>query len=327
MLADSMDLASLVSRQSKNDGGRGSVLIKAFISFHLFGLFGTLIMLITAIFSRSTPRHSTWYSFTISWIISAISYTLLFWSGDLTGPPPPFTLCLVQSMMIYSVPSLTAGTTLGLVVQIWFLVRSVAKPTSKKAIGIPPMLLTALLAGPYFIYATFLISILVAGWRNPRIVRRASTGLYCSFKHTAPGRISTFIVVSIMVPTVVLEILICRALRQQWSHFKNLPYSLSMALRVAAFTFVGFLSIALSMVFLLMTHHGSELNIVISILPVSAVLVFGTQADLIRVWMFWKPKPPPPFTMEKPALPSTIQPSTPWRRSFVMDIHASKSTS
>lgn len=96
--------------------------------------------------------------------------------------------------------------------------------------------------------------------------------MYCNFSNRVPGRLSTILVALTMLPAVVLEVLICRAFRQQWSLFKRQPDSLSMTLRVVAFTFVGTLAIALSLVFFFMIHHGSDLNIVISIVPVSAVL-------------------------------------------------------
>jgi hypothetical protein len=318
MLEDSVQsLIAIVSRKVKDEEGNSSELIKVFISFNLFGLFGFLITLVTVLCSRSTPRHSTWFSFAISWIISAISYSLLFWGGNLTGPEPPYTLCLIQGILVYSAPPLTAATTLALVVQIWFLVHSVVTTTSSKAGRMPPMLLTALLVIPYLLYITILIGTLVVGWYNPHTVRRVGSGMYCNFSNRIPGRLSTLLVALIMVPAVVLEILICRALRQQWTLFKRTPDALSMVLRVVAFTFVGILAIALSMVFFFMIHHGADLNIVISIVPVSAVLIFGTQADLLRVWMFWKKRPIPNATEKQVELTTTID-----DKPVVMDIRA-----
>ncbi|KAF5383233.1 hypothetical protein D9615_004917 [Tricholomella constricta] len=305
----------------------------AFIALQLIGGCGLLIVVLTAMLGRGVKRYSTWYNFIASWrtvpkpdfvlcvIQAALIYAaptfqldlvriwtcrgfrrpkaaenpplLLFFGGSLNGPQPPYTLCLIQGIMIYAAPLLTAGTTLALTVQIWFLVRPVVTSASSKTGRIPPVLLTVLLIFPYILYVAFLVGTLVVGWRDPRTVRRVGSGMYCSFANKIPGRLTTGLVLLIMVPCVVLEILICKALRLQWAFFKRQPDALSMALRVVAFTFVGILSIALSVVFFFMIRHGSELNIVISILPVSAVLIFGTQPDLLRVWMFWKERPPP----------------------------------
>ncbi|GLB38953.1 hypothetical protein LshimejAT787_0601150 [Lyophyllum shimeji] len=312
-------LISFVSRQLEDEEHNSPELIKTFISFHLFGLFGMLIVLATVLCSRSISRHSTWYSFVISWIISTTSYTLLFWGGNLIGPEPPYILCLMQGILIYSAPPLTAATTLALVIQIRFLLCSVITSTPSKAPRIPGILLTSLLVVPYLLYVTILIGTLVVGWRDPLIVRRVGSGMYCNFSNRVPGRVSTVLVALIMLPAVVLEVLICTALRRQWALFKSQPDALSMALRVVAFTFVGIFAIALSLVFFFTIDRASALNIVISIVPVSAVLIFGTQPDVLRVWMFWK-KRPPPTTPEKQL---EVEPTaTPDSKFIVIDIHA-----
>jgi len=315
-LADSF--INLASRQVKDEEGSSPQLTKIFISFQLFSLFGIIIVLATVLGSRSTPRHATWFSFAISWIISTASYSLLFWGGNLSGPQPPYILCLIQGIMIYSAPPLTAATTLALVIQIWVVVRSVAF-TSPKAGRMPVLLLTALLVVPYLIYVTILIGTLVVGWRDPLTVRRVGSAMYCSFSNRVPGRLSTILVALIMLPAAVFEVLICKALRQQWTLFGHQTDALSMALRVVAFTFVGISAIALSVVFFFMIHHGSDLTIVISIVPVFAVLIFGSQADVLRVWMFWKKRPTPVTTEKEAEAGPTI---TPDNRSVVIDISA-----
>ena len=81
-------------------------LTYVFVSLQLFGLTGTTIMLVTAMFSSGVPRHSTWFSFMLSWIIYTLSYNLLFFAGQLPGPEPPYGLCLIQSIMVCSAPPL-----------------------------------------------------------------------------------------------------------------------------------------------------------------------------------------------------------------------------
>lgn len=84
------------------------LLIHLYVGFNLFGLLGTAIMALTAIFSRSTPRHATWLNFAFSWIVSAVSYTLLFFSGQLEKPEPDFGVCLAQAALVYAAPPLYA---------------------------------------------------------------------------------------------------------------------------------------------------------------------------------------------------------------------------
>jgi len=54
------ELAELVSRQAESDDGSHGTsmpLIRAFISFQLFGLCGVIIMLVTVLFMRGPVRH------------------------------------------------------------------------------------------------------------------------------------------------------------------------------------------------------------------------------------------------------------------------------
>ncbi|KAG6819261.1 hypothetical protein H0H93_013617 [Arthromyces matolae] len=90
----------------------------AFIALQLIGGCGLLIIMVTAAIGREIKRHSTWYSFVASWIVSSISYTLLAFAGQRTGPIPDFGLCLIQGALIYAAPTLTGCTTLALVLHM-----------------------------------------------------------------------------------------------------------------------------------------------------------------------------------------------------------------
>jgi hypothetical protein len=76
-----------------------------FISFQSFGLFGSILALLTARFS-SVKRQATWYNFFISWGIFCLSFLLLPLSGNLHGPEPGFALCIAQSSLTYATPPL-----------------------------------------------------------------------------------------------------------------------------------------------------------------------------------------------------------------------------
>ena len=96
-------------------------LIHAFISLQLFGLIGITIMLVTALFFSGVSRNSTWFSFMFSWIIYTLSYTLLFISGQLSSPKPPYGLCFIQSIMVCSAPPLCViNLTLKRNILTWF---------------------------------------------------------------------------------------------------------------------------------------------------------------------------------------------------------------
>ncbi len=85
----------------------GDTLYRIFIGLQISGALGMALILSTAFFSSIVKRCSTWYTFCGSWIISCISYCLLFFAGgrDQTYMPGS-KLCITQAAFMYSVPSL-----------------------------------------------------------------------------------------------------------------------------------------------------------------------------------------------------------------------------
>ncbi|KAH0582061.1 hypothetical protein H2248_011717 [Termitomyces sp. 'cryptogamus'] len=196
-----------------NESESSFELMKVFVAFQLFGLFGILITLVTVVFSRSTPRHAAWFSFIISWIISTVAYTLLFWSGHLfSGSEPPFALCLIQGVMIYASPPLTAFTTLALVGQMWYLVHFFEvlfiQTKGKGNQGRPSQkMLIILLVLPYLLFIVIFVGNTILGLQHPSMVKRVSaSGMYCTFTNRIPGRISTALCALLLIPVTVLEV-------------------------------------------------------------------------------------------------------------------------
>lgn len=78
--------------------------IYVYLTLNLIGGVGMLVMLITAAASPKVHRLPTWYSFCIAWLLSSLSYTLLFISEQQFTPQPIFSACFIQAALIYSMP-------------------------------------------------------------------------------------------------------------------------------------------------------------------------------------------------------------------------------
>ncbi|KAJ7669484.1 hypothetical protein DFH06DRAFT_1181310 [Mycena polygramma] len=276
---------------SRDDAGSNphhKALINIFLTLQMLGLIGSVALVLTTTLSSRASRNATWQNFFTSWIISTVSYSLLMWSGQLYIPEPSFGICLAQAGLIYGIPSLTAATTFGLIAQIWFSVQTLLAHKVKHE----RLFTIGLLILPYAILFSMVVASWVIGIRNPNVVEIIGSGMYC---HLGPsgtlGRVSAAVVVLLLLPTLALEISICIALRRNWGTFKRMKHSLSIIIRVMIFTMFGILAIALSAIFVFSENHGAALNIVFATMPVTAVVVFSTQRDIIGVWMFWKPKP------------------------------------
>lgn len=55
---------------------------------------------------------STWFTAVWSWVVLSITYCLLL--GNQIGPPPPYSICLTQAVLIYSSPTLCVPMALSL---------------------------------------------------------------------------------------------------------------------------------------------------------------------------------------------------------------------
>jgi hypothetical protein len=79
------------------------------LAFNWLQLCGALILALIMAGIAVHPRLSrlsTWYSFCLSWIISALSYCLLYIApGQLTSEPER-VLCITQSGLVYAAPVL-----------------------------------------------------------------------------------------------------------------------------------------------------------------------------------------------------------------------------
>ncbi|KAF5363065.1 hypothetical protein D9758_012662 [Tetrapyrgos nigripes] len=307
----------MVTQHPPDDTQYSPSLINVFIAFQLIGLIGFIITFIVALFS-SVRRHPTWYNFLASWIISCFSYALLFFGGELNSgdakEKPSMALCMTQASLIYAAPPFAAATTLGLVVQIWFTVRSMVNPN--------PMLgqrywTSLILILPWLLWISVIAESVGFALGTPSSVRRTGSGMYCNTGIRIPGRVSAVLAVLMLIPAVVFEALIIFALRRNWPAFKVRKNTMSMIIRVFGFSIFGVFALILSLFFIFTIHHGADLNIVVATIPVAALLIFGSQRDLLNVYLslirLKKPSASPGSGAGPVQLPPTPPPPPPGR--------------
>lgn len=250
-----------------------------FYGFQMTGLLGAVVMLFTAaVWRKIVPRHPSWFNFMITWIISCSSY--IFLVGVPSGKNPSHALCLAQAALVYSVPSLTAGATISLVIHVYMTLRSMLSGVLYRT-----WWTIALVIGPYVPAWVVLMVSLHIGLREPDSVRRSAENMYCNLKPNLPERLSAALVAAIMLIGLAVELIIFRNLWRAWGTLKRDDRnSASRVVRVLAFTIVGMLTIILSLIFCALPKHGAAFDLTISILPLSSVLIFGTQKDIITAW-------------------------------------------
>ncbi|KAI0337239.1 hypothetical protein BDW22DRAFT_1433464 [Trametopsis cervina] len=283
----------LLSRSHAAGSDDNHVEAKIFVTFQLLGGLGNLAMLVTALASKRVNRHVTWLNFCITWIIYVISYTLLLYSGhQFSEEPPAFALCLTQAALVYGAPVLVASSTVSLVVQIWFSLRMVVTWQQPEHRARAPSYWTVLLvAMPYIVWFPVTMAALSLGLADHDSVVRSDSADYCSIATGVPGHITAGLVAFFVVIAIVFEALIANFLRRYWGAYNKLrpvgQIGLSMVIRTACFLALNIIAVSQIVVFL--AKQFTIANIWISITPIAAVAVFGTQRDIMRVWTFRKP--------------------------------------
>lgn len=259
--------------------------IRAFIALQILGGSCLIIILFTAIFHKRVTRYKTWFSFIASWIVSCTSYSVLTFVGQQSQEFPTYGLCLVQGALVYSVPSLTAGTVLGLAIHTFINMRYIL---SKVTYPLHVLTIYLLVITPWAIWLVMFIISIVWGAQNPQAVRLGKNGTYCHYRDTNFSQLSSLLVVGLNLSTISVEAVICYHLFKQRRMILESGYSMTMTLRVMAFSFCGAVALGLSVAWIVSSTRGQLFEMVLAVLPIAVVLLFGSQADLIDAWTFGK---------------------------------------
>ncbi|KAJ3932838.1 MAG: hypothetical protein NXY57DRAFT_1060900 [Lentinula lateritia] len=263
--------------------------LKAFNALQLLGLIGSIFVLVTALFS-SVPRQATWYNFFISWTVFCASYLLLFFDGHAYDGDPELSLCIAQSSLTYAASPFSAACSLAMVIQLYINIQT--SLTGRSVRG-KQYWRIVLMITPYVIFTALIIESLSLSLSTPNA--KFSAVSYCSLENHIPGRITAALVVILTVPMLVLNLLIYLSFRKHWTFLQKGNYT-SMFVRVSAFTLFGLASVIVGLLFFLIAFIGArssnkglvELDIVLSMMPVAAVVVFGSHKDLLDVCLFWR---------------------------------------
>jgi hypothetical protein len=133
--------------------------------------------------------------------------------------------------------------------------------------------------------------VLVQGAERPDAIRWNSTGMFCIIDTRIPELVISTICIIIITIIVVLEVSITVSLCRHWVHLSGVKALTSafvaIMTRVAIFTIFGVMGIIVCATVLL-TSQTPLPGIYMTLLPVIAFVLLGTQVDIIRVCIFWR---------------------------------------
>jgi len=277
--------------------------IWVFNAIQIAGFLFNGAILLTVLLSSNVRRTPTWFGLMASWMVFTLSNLLIV--GHQIGPDPGFGICLTQAGFVYASPVLISFYGVAFILQLYLTVSNVfnaAQAGAKRNVF--------LLLAPPVLFVGIFVEVLVQGLLDQKLVQRNATGMFCHLTQNLATIITGFTVSCAMTMMLTLEALTATIVYRNWAAFRhqtkpvrsNGMLSLTMIIRSAIFSLLSLLIIVLSGASLSIpdgSRSDAALNIVVGSLPLAVALTFGTQADIVRVWMFWKKDvlpPPAPIT-------------------------------
>ncbi|TFK36963.1 hypothetical protein BDQ12DRAFT_232379 [Crucibulum laeve] len=264
-------------------------LAPVYLGLHIAGgQVGLPIIIATFLLAKNVTRHPSLINFCITWVIYSVCYCILGDVNDINSP-----VCFAQSALIHGAPTMSAVSTLVVVVEIWWTFR---EPTASRGTRWPRN--TRLTLGLTLPYIAFVVFTLISGvLQNQHPDLLITNGLYCTYAGDPFRRwgVSVFCV-TMLILIIIFEIAIgvrfYRLYRQIRSVFPlaDRKTSPTLVIRVLIFNLYSVITLSAGILFLTDTLRAWPF-MVQAALPITATIIFGTQQDLFKAWCFCRRKP------------------------------------
>ncbi|KAJ6576530.1 hypothetical protein DFH09DRAFT_1149593 [Mycena vulgaris] len=257
-------------------------------------------MLLPAMFSQAVHRMKTWFNLIVACVVYCISFLLLL--GHQSGPEPPFQLCIFQAGLIYAAPATVAAAGLAFVVELYFRLSSTLSVTTVNERRITILLFVSPLAHLIVFWVAIFTGLSQpVGDEGVPIVLRDSSGQYCHINSSIPTTVTGVTVILFIALMIITEVYTVVYLIRRRSGFRGIrlptgTFPLPLFIRTASYTLAGGLGIILVDILMNSSAATSGSKYVVTdlmaIIPLSVALVFGSQMDIIGVYMCWRRKGP-----------------------------------
>jgi len=231
-------------------------------------------------------------------MLYCVSFLLLV-GHQAASNPPPLGLCLFQAGMIYAAPPSVAAAGLAFVIELYLRLS-----TSLTQRILDDRLVTVVLFLPAIAHQVIFWIALFSGISHQDAVERDPQMIFCHINTDLPTTSTGVTVVLFLVFMIILELYTMYYLWRRRSAFQELRrrgsgpiFPFPLFVRVGIYTFAGGFGIIMVDIFMNKADSsGTGVIDLLAVIPLSVALVFGTQEDIVRMYMFWKkrgPRPPP----------------------------------
>ncbi|KAJ7898071.1 hypothetical protein B0H13DRAFT_2032389 [Mycena leptocephala] len=278
--------------QAVSDSSSLPAWVMAFNILSALGFISVALVFFTAILSPNVKRVSTWYLYMLAWWAFTTPPWLVIGHQTHFDSPPSFPLCVLDSALVYASCPFAAFGTLSLILQLYLNVSTRLKGGEVRSgsrfvlLGIPPIL-----------YLIMFLWTFILGIVNPDQVELEPGGFYCHLDQTPPTIVAACLVLFATSAALVIEGMIVILLSQHWRAFRALQrrdehtVSLSIIIRVSVFAILPVIGLGLSFTAYIPNFVDKIFpvyNLLLASLPMAAALIFGSQSDIVHVWMSWR---------------------------------------
>ncbi|TFK40428.1 hypothetical protein BDQ12DRAFT_497213 [Crucibulum laeve] len=264
-----------------------SVISNEIIAFDTLCILAIVLLvacILPVLLTSSIQRSKVWHGLLASWLAYSLSYIILM--GHQSGPSPPHTVCVFQTLVIYGAPAVGSVGTACYIIEVFLLIKSSASNSS----GPSQTVVQLLVLLPWMIFlsvfaeTTFFIA-------TGSVVSRSSNRLYCHLESVVPSIVTTVIVVIAAVTSLALEVTlfyrnIFTARRNRLPINFSVPGGRAIYIRMGFFTMMLFLGILIGILSFFVNTFSIEWGIVLPTAPILVALSFATQKDILRSWSF-----------------------------------------
>ncbi|KAF5385707.1 hypothetical protein D9757_005505 [Collybiopsis confluens] len=281
----------LVPRATQPEMGKQAIpFLDVWIGFNFAsGLVLLPILVLTFLLSnRVIKRHPSLINVCMTWILSGFFSLLLFFGGRSKprDPEPSKALCIAQTSLLYGILPMWS---VAVFILMYFILGVVNADGRSLRVGRGKMLM--MLGAPYFAQFCFSVATLIVSLKNPSKVTREDKALYCALQFHPLSNAMYIFTFIVCLGIIMLEIQLGLLLYRNWRGLRragqSTPFDVQLVVRVIVFGGFVFLGMFVDIISMF-----SQRSVVPDMYAATAgtvvFLVFGSQADVLRAWCFWK---------------------------------------
>ncbi|KAF8895200.1 hypothetical protein BD779DRAFT_1498090 [Infundibulicybe gibba] len=273
-----------------------------FLALHTCSFALACVLILSVVLSKHLRRLKTWIAFISSIVIFSLTFIILPISGYDDNNPPPFALCLFQASLSRAAPPFVASAAACFMIEVYYMI-FISLRCRPRHRWVHLLLLPPLLA--HFVIFSLTIW---TGIHNPErvitpsAVVDAGIAQYCWIRSSALSYSTVAYTAVASFGVAAASVYITALLYSNWHDYRELTsrsgpqakenssISLSVLVRLGLFFIMTTASTCLA---LSRRSWGSAnggmlvWDVMVMILPLAAVLLFGTQRDILHAWASW----------------------------------------